>query len=157
LGILGYAALQTPKFRDQLKDKEIEMTGQNQSGNDPSNSDIAEELRLLGKNLKDAVQSVWESEERKKLQDEIRAGLADLGASLNEATGDFKRSQAGQQLKEDVADFRKRVHSGEVQTKVHDELINALRLANIELSKLSSKRSGSQGQSGSGSDQKDQS
>ncbi len=145
-------------FLGPLKDKEVEMTEQNQSGSDPSNSDIAEELRTLGKNLKDALQSVWESEERKKLQDEIRAGLADLGVSLNEAADDFKRSQAGQQLKEDMADFSRRVHSGEVQTKVHDELINALRLANIELSKLSNKRSGSQAsQSGSDSDQKEQS
>ena len=133
------------------------MTEQNQSGSDPSKSDIAEELRTLGKNLKDALESAWESEERKKLQDEIRAGLADLGVTLNETADNFKQSQAGQQLKEDMADFRRRVHSGEVQTKVHDELINALRLANIELSKLSTKRSGSQGKSESGSDQKEQS
>ena len=117
------------------------MTDQNQSGRDPSNSDIADELRTLGKNLKDALQSVWESDERKKLEDEIRAGLADLGVTLSEAAGDFKRSQAGQQLKEDIHDFRRRVHSGEVSTKVHDELINALRMANTELSKMSSKRS----------------
>ncbi len=133
------------------------MSEQNQSGSDPSKSDIAEELRILGKNLKDALQSAWDSEERKKLQSEIQAGLADLGVTLNQASDDFKRSQAGQQFKEDMADFRRRVHSGEVSTKVHDELINALRLANIELSKLNARRSASQGQSETGSDQKDQS
>ncbi len=115
------------------------MSEQNQSGRDPSQSDIAEELRLLGKNLKDALQSIWESDERKKLEDEIRAGLADLGVTLNEAADDFKRSQAGQQLKEDLADFQRRVHSGEVSTKVHDELLNALRIANGELSKMGKK------------------
>jgi hypothetical protein len=120
------------------------MTEQNQPGRDPSESDIAEELRTLGKNLKDALLSVWESDERKKLEDEIRAGLVDLGVTLNEAASDFKKSQAGQQFEEDLRDFRQRVHSGEVSAKVHDELINALRLANIELSKVSSKRSESQ-------------
>lgn len=130
------------------------MTDQNQSGRDPSSSDIAEELRLLGRNLKDALASVWESDERKKFEDEIRAGLADLGVTLNEAADDFKQSQAGQQLKEDLKDFRRRVHSGEVSAKVHDELIHALRLANIELSKLGSKRSGTQSsQGGSDNDQ----
>ncbi len=124
------------------------MTEQNQSGRDPSDSDIAEELRTLGKNLKDALQSVWESDERKKLEDEIRAGLSDLGVTLNEAAGDFKHSQAGQQLKEDIHDFRRRVHSGEVSAKVHDELINALRMANTELSKMSSKRTGTQASRG---------
>ena len=133
------------------------MTEQNQSGGDPSNSDIAEELRVLGKNLKGALESAWESEERKKLQDEIRAGLTDLGVSLNEAADDFRRSDAGQQLKADVADFRRRVYTGEVQTKVHDELINALRLANTALSKLSTKQSGAKDQSGSESDKKEQS
>jgi hypothetical protein len=132
------------------------MTEKNQTTQDPANSDIADELRTLGKNLKDALQSAWESDERKKLEDEIRAGLADLGVTLNEAASDFRRSQTGQQLKEDVNDFRKRVHSGEVSTKVHDELINALRMANSELSKMSGKRSGSEAsQNDSNSDQKD--
>lgn len=120
------------------------MTEGNQPGRDPSKGDIADELRLLGKNLKDALQSVWESDERRRLEDEIRAGLADLGVTLNDAAADFKRSQAGQQLKDELSDFRRRVNSGEVSTKVHDELINALRLANIELSKLSSRQSGGQ-------------
>jgi hypothetical protein len=119
------------------------MTEKNQTTQDPANNDIADELRTLGKNLKDALQSAWESDERKKLEDEIRAGLADLGVTLNEAASDFRQSQTGQQLKEDVNDFRKRVHSGEVSTKVHDELINALRMANSELSKMSGKRPGS--------------
>ena len=119
------------------------MTDQNQTRRDPPNSDIADELRTLGKNLKEALQSVWESDERKKFEDEIRAGLADLGVTLNEAASDFRQSQTGQQLKEEVKDFRKRVHSGEVSTKVHDELINALRMANSELSKMSGKRSSS--------------
>jgi hypothetical protein len=124
---------------------------------EPSYGDVAEELRALGKNLKDALQSVWESEERKKLQDEIRAGLADLGVTLNEAADDFKRSQAGQQLKEDMVDFRGRVHSGEVSTKIHDELINALRAANLELSKMGTKRADSPAsQSGPGSEEKEQ-
>jgi hypothetical protein len=132
------------------------MTEQNQTRQDPPNSDIADELRTLGKNLKDALQSVWESDERKKLEDEIRAGLADLGVTLNEAASDFRRSQTGQQLKEDVNDFRKRVHSGEVSTKVHDELINALRMANSELSKMSGKRSSSAApQNDPSTDQKD--
>ncbi len=119
------------------------MSDQNQPGPDPAQSDIAEELRILGRNLKDALQSVWESDERKKLEEEIRAGLADLGVTLNEVTTDFRQSQTGQQLKDDFEDFRRRVHSGEVSTKIHDEVINALRLANIELSKLNNKRSGS--------------
>ena len=128
------------------------MTDQDHTGRDPSSSDIADELRTLGKNLKDALQSVWESDERKKLEDEIRAGLADLGVTLNEAASDFRQSQTSQQLKEDINDFRRRVHSGEVSIKVHDELINALRMANSELSKMGGKRSGStapQNESGS--------
>ncbi len=122
------------------------MADQNQSGQDPSYGDVADELRRLGKNLKDALQSAWESDERKRLEEEIRAGLADLGVTLNEAADEFKQSDTGKQFKEDVADFRRRVHNGEVSTKIHDELIHALRIANIELSKMSNKRAGSAGQ-----------
>jgi hypothetical protein len=41
----------------------------------PPENDLAAEFRRLGENLRSALQSAWESEERLRLQDEIERGL----------------------------------------------------------------------------------
>lgn len=111
-----------------------------QSGSASSSGDVAEELRNLAKNLKETLSTAWESEERKKLQGEIETGLADVVKTLSQAASDFKKSPAGQQLKKDAEDIHQRIRSGELETKARSELLNALRLANIELEKLRSKQ-----------------
>jgi len=97
--------------------------------------DLADEFRSLGENLKTFFQTAWESEERKKLQQEIEAGMAELGRSLSQAASEFKGGPAGQQLKSDFQDLHERVRSGEVETKIRAELLSVLRTVNTELEK----------------------
>jgi signal recognition particle GTPase len=103
------------------------------------NDNIGEQLNELGKNLREALQSAWESEERRKLQQEIEEGLANLGASLSEAAKDFSNSPTGQSLKEDVKDLNERWRTGEVKSKVRTEITETLRKVNDELQKATRK------------------
>ncbi len=111
------------------------MTDSNPNENKTSNESISDQLNELGKNLRDALQSAWQSEERTKLQKEIEDGLASLGASLSQAAKDFSNSPTGQNLKEDVKDIQERWRTGELRSKVHSELVDALRTVNDELQK----------------------
>jgi HD-GYP domain-containing protein (c-di-GMP phosphodiesterase class II) len=108
------------------------------SADSAATSDIASEFRQLGNNLKSILQSAWESEERKKLQQEIESGLAELGDSLNKTISEFKESPEGQRLKADVDDFRTRLRSGEVEVQARGELLSILRKVNDELQKATS-------------------
>lgn len=115
------------------------MSDTNPNENKSPNDNISEQLNELGKNLRDALQSAWESEERRKLQKEIEDGLANLGASLSEAAKDFSSSPTGQSLKEDVKDLQERWRTGEVRSKAHSEIVEALRKVNIELQNATKK------------------
>jgi hypothetical protein len=103
-------------------------------------NDIADELRQLGKNIKEALRSAWGSEERHKLQQEIQSGLSELGNMLNQAADDFKSSQAGQNIKADIDDFKERLRTGEVESKVRSEILEALQTANRELKRATQSR-----------------
>ncbi len=103
-------------------------------------NDLADELRSLGKNLKEVLQSAWESEERKKVQQEIEAGLKDMGATLNDVATEFKQSPTAKRLREEADDLHQRIRTGEFETKARSELLNALRMANAELEKISRKK-----------------
>ena len=115
------------------------MSESNPNENKSPRDDIGEQLNELGKNLREALRTAWESDERRKLQMDIEDGLANLRDSLNEAAKEFSNSQTGQNLKEDVKDLHERWQTGEVGSKVRSEVAEALRTVNKELQKTSSK------------------
>lgn len=97
---------------------------------------LGDEFRNLGKNLADVLRTVWESPERKNMQQEIESGLTEMGRSLNQEIDSFRQSPTGQRLKSDMEDLDQRIRSGEVTTKARDELLSALKRANAELQKV---------------------
>ena len=96
---------------------------------------IADEFVELGRNIKQALQTAWTSEERRKLQSEIETGLSEASRALKQAADEFSKSQAAQNLKADAEDFQRRVQNGELEAKIRSELLTALHIANEELKK----------------------
>jgi hypothetical protein len=113
------------------------MTEENESRSQANT--IGDELRALGDNLIAALREAWGTPERQRLQNEIETGLADLGSSLKKAAADFETSPTGQRLKADIDDFGERVRSGEVESKLRSELLEALRAVNSELEKAAAR------------------
>lgn len=101
--------------------------------------DLKEELRNLGANLKEVLRTAWEREERKKAQADVEAGLAELVAALSQISKELAETPAGQRLRTEAKDLQARVQSGEVQEKVHSELLEALRKVNADLRKVSNR------------------
>jgi hypothetical protein len=115
------------------------MSDSNPNENKTPEGDIGDQLNELGKNLRDALRTAWESDERRKLQQDIEVGLASMVSSLNQAATDFSNSQTGQTLKADMKDLNERWKTGEVGSKVRSEIADALRTVNQELQKATQK------------------
>ncbi len=104
-------------------------------------SEMADELRNLGKNLEDFIKTLWESEERKKVQKDVEDSATQVSESLNRAAKEFSGSDTGQRLKADVEDIQRRFESGELQEKAQSEMLNVLKWINTELDKVSTRYS----------------
>ncbi len=104
-----------------------------------TNNEIKDAFRDFGKNLKNAVDTAWDSEERTHVQDQIESGLSDLGSALETFVKDISDSEAGVKLKDGVEDFGERLRSGEVEQKAKADLIKALEYLNTQLDNLSEK------------------
>lgn len=102
----------------------------------PSENDLRDEFHNLGKNLLDTLRTAWDTPERKRLQSELEAGLADLTSTLRSEATTLSQSEAGQKLRGEVDDLRQRVRTGEVETRLRDELFSVLRQANSELERI---------------------
>lgn len=96
---------------------------------------LGDELRDLGKNLSDFLRAAWATEERKRFQQDVESSLNDLGATINKAASDFSTSETGQRLKTDIDGIRQKVESSEVSNRARNELLEALKRVNVELTK----------------------
>jgi hypothetical protein len=103
------------------------------SENQPPETDIAAQFRELGENIKNFIQSAWESEESQKFRQELQNGMNELGRVANEAVDDLKASETGQKIKAEADDFLNRVETGEVEAKARQEISKVLDFINSEL------------------------
>ncbi len=97
--------------------------------------DLSGEFRALAQNLKTALSTAWESEERKQLQSDIQSGLNELGQALDEAATEFRASETGQKLETDLNDLGEKVRSGEVEDNLRQGLLSALQAINVHIQK----------------------
>jgi len=100
---------------------------------------LRDEFRALGQNLKEMMNSAWESEERQKLQAELQDGMHELGSVLDEFATNVQSGEVGQTIRREVDDFSERVRSGEFESKARQEILKALKVLNNELEKASAK------------------
>jgi len=100
----------------------------------PDEERLSEELRNLGKNLFGILQAAWEHPERKRMQNEIENGLRDLSLSLQQEADNFSKSPTGEKIKAEIDDIGTRINTGETKSKIYEDLISALKVANSELS-----------------------
>ncbi len=114
----------------------------------PPESDLSSEFERLGRNLKEAARTAWESEESKKLQAELKRGLSALEAGLTSAAHEVKTGEAGQKIKAEVEDLGQRVRSGQVEQELRKDLLSALRTINGQLQKFTEPKAGSTGPTG---------
>jgi hypothetical protein len=101
-----------------------------------SQENVTDELKQLGQNLLTFLKTAWESQESKKIQQEIQAGVNELGQSLKTEFDNLANSSAGQKIKTDFQEFQEKVSTGEIEAKFRSDLSTSLRTINREIQKI---------------------
>lgn len=114
--------------------------------NDPKHSESVEnQFERLGENLRKAVEEAWQSEERKRLSEDVQAGIEEFADALRRTTNEFIESPTGQRMRADVDKLSRSVQEGEVADKVESELVRVLDRLNQKLEEaISSMSTGSE-------------
>jgi len=101
-----------------------------------SDSGIMEELLALGQELTTAVKALWESEDSRKLRQEIGDGFVELGQQVDTAVKSAQESEAGQQFSEQVKGAMDKARESDLTAKLEESLVLGLRELNAGLSSL---------------------
>lgn len=97
---------------------------------------VENEFERLGENLRQAVEAAWQSEERKRISEDLQAGIEEFGETLNRTANEFIESPTGKRMRAEVDDFSRRVQEGEVADKVESELLSVLDRLNKKLEEV---------------------
>jgi hypothetical protein len=98
--------------------------------------DIAHELAELGKKLGEAINTAWHSEERQKIQGEIKDGLQRFSTEVDAAVKNLRESDVGEKVKSSVKQVREDVEAGKVADDLRRGTVSALRSLSEALDKM---------------------
>jgi uncharacterized coiled-coil DUF342 family protein len=113
------------------------MTEEQTPTEEPQKGDqLVDELQSLGQQLVTAVKALWDSEDSRKLRQEIGDGFVELGHQLDEAIKSAQESEAAQEFKESVKETVDKARESDVAGKVQQNLVTGLQKLNAELGKV---------------------
>lgn len=101
-----------------------------------SERSIADELARMGAQLAAAAKTAWESEERRKLQQEITSGAQRFGQELASAVTKATESEQAKELKTKATKVAEDVQKTDVVEEVRKGILVGLEAINRELGKL---------------------
>jgi hypothetical protein len=101
-----------------------------------SGSEFMAELQSLGHQLATAVKSLWDSEDSRKLRQEIGDGFVELGKQLDSAVKSAQESEAAKQFGVQVKETGDKARESDVASKMEEGLVTGLKKMNEELSKF---------------------
>lgn len=98
--------------------------------------DVADELRNLGKQFADTLEAAWKSEERQRIEGEIREGMQNFADELGKLLSDVKESKAGQRVMSEAETVKSKVNEAEVGRKAQSNIAKGLGWLSEELNSL---------------------
>ena len=98
--------------------------------------EILDQLNALGEQLATAVRALWESEDARKVRQEIGEGFVELGHQIDDAMQKAKESEAAKDFETKVKETVDKARESDVAEQVQEGLVTGLRQLNEELSKL---------------------
>ena len=115
------------------------MTQDEKTQDENPRSDLKDQFRNLGENIKNVLNNAWDSQERQNVQQEIQDGLNEVGEIMESLVGGVRDSEPGKKFVEGMDNLSEKYQSGEMQAQVRESLVSAMDTLNANLKKASDK------------------
>lgn len=98
--------------------------------------DVVSELKQLGRQLAETLQTAWNSEERQRVENEVREGVKSFVGEVDKAIREVRQSDMAAKVKEEAVEVKNRVESAELGQKTRETFAQGLQWLSEELGKL---------------------
>ncbi len=114
----------------------VEIPVEEVSQPDETGGAVVEELRSLGRQLGETFRAAWASEERQRIEAEIREGIQIFVSEVDKAFGEVRQSEVPHRVREEAGQLADSLKSGELPQKARSGMVEGLRRLSDELRKL---------------------
>jgi hypothetical protein len=115
---------------------EIPIEEEPVGGGKSASADIVEEFKRLGRQFADTLETIFTSDEVKRVETEVRAGMRSFADEVDKAFQQAKDSPAAARMKEEASSVKGRVETGDLGRQAQEGLVTGLRWLSNELDKL---------------------
>lgn len=93
----------------------------------PQKLDIAAEFQKLGRQFAETLQTAWDSEERKRVEKEVREGVQSFVNEVDQVIREVKTSEKTEKIKGEAEELKTRVESSDIGARARQGIVQGLR------------------------------
>jgi hypothetical protein len=98
--------------------------------------DLVAEFQTLGRTFAEAFESAWNSEERKRVEQEVRAGVQSFADEVDKVIREAKGSPAGERMKSEASEMASKVESSDIGRRALEGISQGLTWVSVEMGRL---------------------
>lgn len=111
---------------DQLKAGEKKSAG----------PDLVTEFQQLGRAFAEAFESAWNSEERKRVEQEVRTGVQSFADEVDKVVGEARSSPAGERVRAEATDLADKIEKSDIGRRTMEGISQGLAWMSVEIGRL---------------------
>lgn len=98
--------------------------------------DVAAELRRVGQQFAETIQTAWNSEERQRMEVEVREGVRSFVDEVDKVFAQIRESETAEKVRTEAVEIRDKVGTSDVGQKTRGGFVSGLRWLSDELGRL---------------------
>ncbi|MFN2136153.1 MAG: hypothetical protein ACK2UK_09380 [Candidatus Promineifilaceae bacterium] len=98
--------------------------------------DLVLEFQSLGKAFAEAFESAWNSEERKRVEQEVRDGVKSFADEVDKVIRDAKQSSTGERVKHEAEDVAQKFEASDIGRRALEGIAQGLSWMSVEMGRL---------------------
>ena len=125
---------------EELKERlKVEVPVEEEPVKESPQTDVADELKRLGRQFAETLQTAWNSEERIRIENEVREGVKSFVGEVDRVFQEAKDSPAAGKVREEASEIKDRVEASDIGNKARSGFVQGLQWMSEELGKLATK------------------
>jgi hypothetical protein len=108
-----------------------------ESGKAADGKELVDELTRLGQKFVEVVEVAWNSEQRKRIEEDLRTGLVSVASSLEDGFKRVSSTKEAQEAVKSAEDVAEKVRTSKIASELSDALAEGLRTLSDQMDKLS--------------------
>lgn len=113
----------------------VEEDGDQFKEGEPS-PDVVAEFKHLGRQFAETIEAAWNSDERRRIEQDVREGVRSFAGEVDKVLADAKSSPASDRIREEGGKIKEQVDSTDLGRRARSGIVQGLAWMSEELGKL---------------------